>query len=102
MKTKTSPIQEVLPLTNVPDFVEKQSLTKRERFLKYGGGRISQAGRAIELIGNCANTQNYEYSYEEEVKPAFDQLRETLDKAEAKFQPKPKQLFGRNFFQREK
>lgn len=101
MKKTNTTVQEVLPLTNVPDFVEKQSLTKRERFLKYGGGRISQAGRAIELIGNCANTQSYEYNYEEEVRPAFATLREELDKAEAKFQPKPKQLFGRNFFQKE-
>lgn len=102
MKTKTtSHVQEILPLTTVPEFAEKQSITKHERFLKYAGGRVAQALRSIELIGNCSNTQSYEYNYEEEVKPAFDQLRVTLDEAEAKFQPKTKQHFGRNFFKRE-
>src|SRR6266436_8588724 len=98
MKTNRS-VVEVQPLSSVSSFVEKQELTKHERFLKYAGGRISQAGKAITLIGNCANTQTYEYNYEEEVRPAFDKLRETLDEAEAKFQPKAKKLFGRNFFQ---
>jgi len=108
MKTKPNNTDDVInhlrtgkPLETVSEFVEKQSLTKHERFIKYAGGRVATAGRAIALIGNCANTQSYEYSYEEQVRPAFQMLREELDKAEAKFLPKPKQRFGRNFFQKE-
>jgi hypothetical protein len=91
-------VQKVLPLLDVPSFVEKQELTKHERFLKYAGGRTAQALRAIELIGNCSNTQNYEYS-QEEVYQIFAQLNETIAETAAKFQPKTKQRFGRNFFE---
>jgi hypothetical protein len=86
------------PLDNVEDFMEKQELTKRERFLKYGGGRVAQALRAIEIIGNCANRQSYEFT-EEEIRVAFAQLRKTLDETEKKFEPKQRQKFGRNFFE---
>ena len=106
MKTKSqTPTTDLLtslrtgqPLTTVEEFVEKQKLTKSERFKKYAGGRTSQALRAIENLGNCANTQSYEYT-EEQVQSIFGELRRVLDETEKKFQPKTRQKFGRNFFQ---
>ncbi len=86
------------PLETVEQFVEKQELTKHERFLKYAGGRVAQALRAIKNLGNCANPANYEYS-QDEVDLMFNQLRETLAETEKKFTPRVRQKFGRNFFQ---
>lgn len=92
-----SRIKEVKPLDNMEDFIEKQAVTKSERFHKVAGGRIAQALRAIELIGNCANKQLYEYT-SEEIQMAFDQIRESTREAEKKFFGGPRQKFGRNFF----
>lgn len=99
MNTKTKPqITEVHPLSNVEEFVEKQEISKSDRFHKIAGGRIATALRAIELIGNCADTSRYEYA-PAQVELVFAQLRETLCETEAKFQPKKRDRFGRNFFQ---
>lgn len=88
----------IQPLTNVEDFVEKQELTKHERFIKYGGGRAAQVLHNLEALGRCSDTTRYEYSLEEEVMPMFEQIRETLIETEKKFLPKTRQKFGRNFF----
>jgi hypothetical protein len=100
MKTRTSlaEVHQTQPLTTVEEFVEKQKLTKQERFLKYAGGRAAQALRAIENLGNCANTQSYEYT-EEQVGLMFNELKRVLAETEEKFHPKARQKFGRNFFQ---
>jgi hypothetical protein len=107
MKTKSQTTDELLthirtgqPLTTIEQVKEKISLTKAERFRKYAGGRTAQALRAIENLGNCANTANYEYT-EHQVSTMFTELKRVLTETEAKFQPKSRAKFGRNFFQGE-
>jgi hypothetical protein len=102
MKTRSAlnTINEVTPISTVEEVKEKISLTKSERFKKYAGGRTAQALRAIENLGNCANTTNYEYT-EHQVSTMFTELKRVLTETEAKFQPKARQKFGRNFFQEE-
>ena len=95
---KSSPITSVRPLDNVEEFVERQELSKAERFHKIAGGRIATALRSIELIGNCSDLSRYEYT-PAQVELVFEQLRTTLRETEAKFQPKKRDRFGRNFFQ---
>lgn len=97
MKSPSS-IAKVSPITTVEQVRDQQKLSKSERFLKYAGGRTSQALRAIENLGNCANVQNYEYS-EDQVRKIFDELKRVTAETEAKFQPKTRAKFGRNFFQ---
>lgn len=98
MPSKTQPMTVVKPLSTTEEFIEKQEISKAERFHKIAGGRIATALRAIELIGNCADTSRYEYT-PSQIELVFAQLRETLRDTEAKFQPKKRDRFGRNFFQ---
>jgi hypothetical protein len=38
---------------------------KRERFVELGEARVRKAAQMLRLIGNLANTSNYEYSPED-------------------------------------
>lgn len=38
---------------------------KRERFIELGEARVRKAAQMLRLIGNLANTGNYEYSQED-------------------------------------
>ena len=40
-------------------------MEKRERFKKVAEQRTNKVLKMIELLGNCANTNNYEYTEEE-------------------------------------
>lgn len=104
MKTKspTQPAQVYHSPTvqNLDDFKQQQNLSKSERFLKYAGGRVAQALRAVENLGHCSDLTRYEYT-DEQVKKMFSELRRVLDETEKKFEPKARQRWGRNFFQDE-
>ena len=58
--------------------------TKNERFRRIVVARVNKIIKLIQLIGNCANTANYEYSTQE-VEKVFSALRSELDKAEKRF-----------------
>jgi len=58
--------------------------SRRERFEDVAGKRVQYLLDKLELLGNCANQNNYEYS-EEDVQKMFAAVREKLKRAEGKF-----------------
>lgn len=62
---------------------------KNEKFKILAERRVNSTIKNIQLIGNLANTSNYEYS-EEDVKKIFKILKEEISICEAKFKSKNK------------
>lgn len=58
--------------------------SKRSRFEKVAGNRVQHIIDKLDLLGNCSNKNNYEYS-EEDVKKMFNVIREQVKLAESKF-----------------
>ena len=58
--------------------------SRRERFEDVAGKRVQNIIDKLELLGNCANRNNYEYN-SEDVKKMFAAIRETLKRTEGKF-----------------
>ena len=58
--------------------------TNRERFEDVGGKRVQYLLDKLELLGNCANRNNYEYSVED-IRKMFVAIRESLKRTEGKF-----------------
>jgi hypothetical protein len=65
---------------------------RRERFLKIAATRTNKIIEDIRLLGNCGNTNNYEYT-DEEVKKIFHSIKESLFEAKARFEVKKKDRF---------
>lgn len=63
---------------------EKVELSNAEKFIKLGGKRVSAAIDKIELIGNLANTSNYEYT-DDQIAKIETALNDTVKKTMAKF-----------------
>ena len=57
---------------------------KRSRFKKVAENRTNKIINMIELLGNCANTSNYEYT-EKEVKKIFEAIEQSLKNTKNKF-----------------
>lgn len=57
---------------------------KRTRFKKVAENRTNKIINMIELLGNCANTSNYEYT-EKEVKKIFEAIEQSLKNTKNKF-----------------
>lgn len=57
---------------------------KRQRFIKVAEQRTNKILEMIKLLGNCANTANYEYT-EDEVKKVFNAIEKELKNAKSKF-----------------
>lgn len=55
---------------------------KRMRFEKVAGKRVQFILDKLDLLGNCSNRSNYEYS-EEDVKKMFKTLKERIRHVEA-------------------
>ncbi len=62
---------------------------RKERFQKVAVNRTNNIINSIQLLGNCANKSNYEYS-EEEVKKIFAAIEKELKNTKAKFTTKSK------------
>lgn len=60
------------------------SETKRERFVRIAEARTNKILEMMRLLGNCASTNNYEYS-EEDVKKIFGALERELKNTKSKF-----------------
>ena len=58
--------------------------SKRERFLKVAEARTNKIISMIRLLGNCANTNNYQYT-EKEIKQIFDAIETEVRSAKSKF-----------------
>jgi len=58
---------------------------KRSRFIELGEARVTKATQMLRLIGNLANSNNYEYSPEDAQK-IFTALDAEMKLLKAKFQ----------------
>lgn len=58
--------------------------SKRDRFEDVASKRVQYIIDKLELLGNCSNRNNYEYS-EEDVRKMFSVIREQLRKTEVRF-----------------
>ncbi len=58
--------------------------SKRDRFEDVASKRVQYIIDKLELLGNCANRNNYEFN-EEDVKKMFSVIKDQLKKTELKF-----------------
>lgn len=63
--------------------------TKRERFDRVAHARVRKIKELLDLLQNCANTHNYEYT-QEDVEAIFHDLSQSLKEAKKSFQIKKK------------
>lgn len=70
--------------------------TKRQRFEKVAGNRVQTIIEKLELLGNCSNRNNYEYT-STDVKKMFTAIKETLSLTEQKFEGEVKKESKKQF-----
>jgi hypothetical protein len=58
--------------------------TRRTRFESVAGRRVQNILDSLDILGNCANRNNYEYT-EEDVKKMFSAIKEKLKLTENKY-----------------
>jgi len=58
--------------------------SKRERFKRIAENRTNKIINMIDLLGNCSNKNNYEYS-EEDIKTIFNAIESSLKISKMKF-----------------
>lgn len=58
--------------------------TKKERFRRIAVARVNKIIKMVQLLGNCSNTSNYDFS-QQDVSKVFAALRFEIDKAEKRF-----------------
>lgn len=61
------------------------SATDREKFVRLATKRVSNALKAIQLIGNLSNRSNYDYT-EADVQKIFRALHDEVSAAKKKFE----------------
>ena len=57
---------------------------KQNRFKKVAAKRVEAILKKLDLLGNCSNRNNYDYT-EEEVKKMITAIRESLKNMEMKY-----------------
>lgn len=57
---------------------------RRERFVRVAENRTNKIIDMINLLGNCANKSNYEYT-EEDIKTIFDAIEKEVKNTKSKF-----------------
>lgn len=62
----------------------REDESKRDRFVRLVEARTNKILNMLQLLGNCANTNNYEYT-EEDVKKIFAVLEKELRNTKNKF-----------------
>lgn len=72
------------------------SKTKRQRFETVARKRVQHILDKLELLGNCSNQNNYEYT-ETDVKKMFQAIRDQLKRTEIKFDDELKRKKKRTF-----
>ena len=72
----------------------KKPLTKRERFIKIVERRVNRIVDYLDLLGNCSNRKNYEYT-DADVRKIFNEIEKKLRDVKLQFQeaPKAKKVF---------
>jgi hypothetical protein len=63
----------------------QESSTDRDKFVRLANKRVSNALKAMQLIGNLANRSNYDYT-EADVQKIFKALQDELSASKKKFE----------------
>lgn len=58
--------------------------TKRDKFVRLAEARTNKIIDMIQLLGNCSNTSQYEYS-QKDVEKIFKAIQNELDEAHKRF-----------------
>ena len=66
--------------------------TKHDSFKRLGGQRTNAVLERLRILGNCANSQLYEYT-DDDVRKIFSAIRGELRTVEAKFKNSKKPEF---------
>lgn len=72
------------------------SIDKRERFKKVAEKRVQAILHKLELLGNCANKNNYNYE-SAEVRKMFSAIKNSLRRTELKFEEELKKEEKKKF-----
>lgn len=60
-------------------------MIKKERFKKVAETRTVKILKMVELLGNCSNKNNYEYS-DAEIKKIFDAIEKQVKETKKRFE----------------
>ncbi len=64
--------------------VKVRNESKHERFVRIATNRTQKVLDGLRILGNCANTQTYEYT-KEEVEIIFKSIRTAMEEVRHKF-----------------
>jgi len=64
--------------------VKVKDESKHEKFVRIATGRTQKVLDSLRILGNCANTQTYEYT-KEEVERIFKSIRSAMEEVRHKF-----------------
>lgn len=70
--------------------------TKRERFTKVASNRVQNVLHYLDLLKNCANKSNYEYT-QEDVDKMFSEITKTLKDVKAVYANEQSKLNNKGF-----
>lgn len=65
--------------------MEKKSESKRDRFVRLAEARTNKIIDMLQLLGNCSNTNTYEYT-QQDVDQIFSAIETELREAKKKYQ----------------
>lgn len=69
---------------NFTNIVMSEKSTRRERFENVAARRTQKVLDMLDVLGNCANRANYEYS-QEDIRKIFSAIKEKIKTTEAAF-----------------
>lgn len=72
----------------------KNSESKREKFVRIAESRTNKILKMIDSLGNCSNTNAYEYT-NEDVTQIFDAIESSVKDIKRKFQADSKDKIGK-------
>jgi len=69
--------------------IDNYTNEKKDRFKRIAEQRTNKIIKTLELLGNCSNKNNYDYS-DEQVKKIFDAIEQELKNTKLKFETQQK------------
>lgn len=64
--------------------MKKETETKREKFIRLAEARTNKIINMVQLLGNCSNTNAYEYT-QKDIDKIFNAIEYELKEAKKKF-----------------
>ena len=71
-------------LQHIIQLISMEKTQKRERFEKVAGNRVQRILDTLQLLKNCSNRNNYEYS-ENDVEQMFSEISKALRESRAAY-----------------